>query len=106
MVTVTILYMLVNGAYYTMMTEDELLISDAVAVVSMKGISWICLKCAVPIFFFNWERANHSLLISFSLWHTDFCQQSPAQDGIPGAFTGGHVLSWDHEWGNLFNTKV
>ncbi|MCJ8743137.1 hypothetical protein PDJAM_G00090390 [Pangasius djambal] len=32
MVTVTTLYVLVNVAYYTMMTENELLISDAVAV--------------------------------------------------------------------------
>ncbi|KAK3545062.1 hypothetical protein QTP86_033252 [Hemibagrus guttatus] len=32
MVIVTTLYVLVNVAYYTMMTEDELLISDAVAV--------------------------------------------------------------------------
>ncbi|XP_058272624.1 cystine/glutamate transporter isoform X1 [Hemibagrus wyckioides] len=32
MVIVTILYLLVNVAYYTMMTVDELLISDAVAV--------------------------------------------------------------------------
>jgi len=34
MVTVTVCYVLVNVAYYTMMTADELLISDAVAVVS------------------------------------------------------------------------
>lgn len=39
MVTVTTLYLLVNVAYYTMMTEDELLISDAVAVASINGIS-------------------------------------------------------------------
>ncbi|XP_053506078.1 cystine/glutamate transporter-like isoform X1 [Ictalurus furcatus] len=32
MITVTTLYVLVNVAYYTMMTENELLISDAVAV--------------------------------------------------------------------------
>lgn len=38
-VTVTILYMLVNVAYYTMMTEDELLRSNAVAVVSINGTS-------------------------------------------------------------------
>lgn len=35
MVTVTIFYVLTNVAYYTMMTPDELLLSDAVAVVSM-----------------------------------------------------------------------
>lgn len=34
MVTVTVFYVLVNVAYYTMMTPAELLISDAVAVVS------------------------------------------------------------------------
>lgn len=34
MVTVTIFYVLVNVAYYTMMTPVELLLSDAVAVVS------------------------------------------------------------------------
>lgn len=34
MVTVTVFYVLVNVAYYTMMTADELLMSDAVAVVS------------------------------------------------------------------------
>lgn len=34
MVTVTVCYVLVNVAYYTMMTADELLLSDAVAVVS------------------------------------------------------------------------
>lgn len=34
MVTVTIFYVLVNVAYYTMMTPAELLLSDAVAVVS------------------------------------------------------------------------
>ncbi|KAM4615668.1 cystine/glutamate transporter [Polymixia lowei] len=32
MVTVTVFYVLVNVAYYTMMTPDELLLSDAVAV--------------------------------------------------------------------------
>lgn len=34
MVTVTVFYVLVNVAYYTMMTPAELLLSDAVAVVS------------------------------------------------------------------------
>ena len=34
MVTVTVCYVLVNVAYYTMMTAEELLVSDAVAVVS------------------------------------------------------------------------
>lgn len=34
MVTVTIFYVLVNVAYYTMMTPAELLLSEAVAVVS------------------------------------------------------------------------
>lgn len=34
MVTVTVCYVLVNVAYYTVMTADELLMSDAVAVVS------------------------------------------------------------------------
>lgn len=34
MVMVTILYVLTNVAYYTMMTPAELLMSDAVAVVS------------------------------------------------------------------------
>ena len=34
MVTVTVCYVLVNVAYYTMMTADELLLSEAVAVVS------------------------------------------------------------------------
>lgn len=34
MVTVTVCYVLVNVAYYTMMTADELLVSEAVAVVS------------------------------------------------------------------------
>lgn len=34
MVAVTFLYVLVNVAYYTMMTPAELLLSDAVAVVS------------------------------------------------------------------------
>lgn len=33
MVAVTFLYVLVNVAYYTMMTPAELLLSDAVAVV-------------------------------------------------------------------------
>lgn len=37
MVTVTVCYVLVNVAYYTMMTADELLMSDAVAVVSSGG---------------------------------------------------------------------
>lgn len=34
MVTVTIFYVLVNVAYYTMMTPAELLLSEAVAMVS------------------------------------------------------------------------
>lgn len=34
MVTVTVCYVLVNVAYYTMMTAEELLVSHAVAVVS------------------------------------------------------------------------
>lgn len=34
MVTVTVFYVLVNVAYYTMMSPAELLLSDAVAVVS------------------------------------------------------------------------
>lgn len=34
MVTVIVFYVLVNVAYYTMMTPTELLLSDAVAVVS------------------------------------------------------------------------
>jgi len=34
MVAVTVFYVLVNVAYYTMMTPAELLLSDAVAVVS------------------------------------------------------------------------
>lgn len=33
MVTVTVFYVLTNVAYYTMITADELLLSDAVAVV-------------------------------------------------------------------------
>lgn len=33
-VTVTVFYVLVNVAYYTMMTPAEVLLSDAVAVVS------------------------------------------------------------------------
>lgn len=35
MVTVTIFYVLTNVAYYTMMSPEELLLSDAVAVVSI-----------------------------------------------------------------------
>lgn len=38
MVTVTIFYVLVNVAYYTMMTPAELLRSEAVAVVSLPCI--------------------------------------------------------------------
>lgn len=38
MVTVTVFYVLVNVAYYTMMTANELLMSDAVAVVSSYGL--------------------------------------------------------------------
>lgn len=34
MLTVTVLYVLVNVSYYTVMTPDELLASEAVAVVS------------------------------------------------------------------------
>lgn len=34
MVAVTVFYVLVNVAYYTMMSADELLMSEAVAVVS------------------------------------------------------------------------
>lgn len=34
MVTVTVFYVLVNVAYYTMMSPAELLLSEAVAVVS------------------------------------------------------------------------
>lgn len=33
-VTVTVFYVLINVAYYTMMTPAEVLLSDAVAVVS------------------------------------------------------------------------
>lgn len=38
MVTVTIFYVLTNVAYYTMMSPEELLQSDAVAVVCMAQI--------------------------------------------------------------------
>lgn len=108
MITVTTLYVLVNVAYYTMMTENELLISDAVAVV---GIIQICVftmsrGAVIFILFFNWKMSNHSQSVSFSVWHTDFRQQSSAQDGITGAHTGGHVLSWDHERRDLFSTEV
>lgn len=42
MVTVTICYVLVNVAYYTMMSADELLVSEAVAVVrDTKHLLWI-----------------------------------------------------------------
>lgn len=58
MVTVTVCYVLVNVAYYTMMTADELLLSDAVAVVSSgpqtlemsftgSSLESKCLDCAV-----------------------------------------------------------
>lgn len=57
-------------------------------------------------FFFNWKMSNRSQSVSFSVRHTDFRQQSSAQDGITGAHTGGHVLSWDHERRDLFSTEV
>lgn len=50
MVTVTIFYVLTNVAYYTMMSPEELLLSDAVAVVSVVliqfwGVEFIHDKC-------------------------------------------------------------
>nr|QWA14799.1 cystine/glutamate transporter [Botia dario] len=45
MVTVTVCYVLVNVAYYTMMTADELLLSDAVAVTfagrALRGLAHV-----------------------------------------------------------------
>ncbi|XP_056089424.1 cystine/glutamate transporter [Rhinichthys klamathensis goyatoka] len=48
MVTVTVCYVLVNVAYYTMMTADELLISDAVAV-TFAGRALQGIAPAIPI---------------------------------------------------------
>ncbi|XP_067283509.1 cystine/glutamate transporter [Pseudorasbora parva] len=48
MVTVTVCYVLVNVAYYTVMTADELLISDAVAV-TFAGRTLQGLAPAIPI---------------------------------------------------------
>lgn len=49
MITVTTLYVLVNVAYYTVMTGDELLVSDAVAVVSIIGISILAMSRGLVI---------------------------------------------------------
>ncbi|XP_048011321.1 cystine/glutamate transporter [Megalobrama amblycephala] len=48
MVTVTVFYVLVNVAYYTMMTADELLMSDAVAV-TFAGRALQGVAPAIPI---------------------------------------------------------
>ncbi|CAM4563385.1 hypothetical protein PO909_028772 [Leuciscus waleckii] len=48
MVTVTVCYVLVNVAYYTMMTADELLLSDAVAV-TFAGRALQGIAPAIPI---------------------------------------------------------
>lgn len=49
MVTVTVFYVLVNVAYYTMMTPSELLMSEAVAVVSLPCIldTFLQIDCMV-----------------------------------------------------------
>lgn len=77
MVTVTIFYVLVNVAYYTMMTPGELLLSDAVAVV---GVNRKCDK-------------NHKRVMRFDLFlPADVCQPRSSGSGVYNPHPGGVVL--------------
>lgn len=64
MVTVTIFYVLVNVAYYTMMTPAELLLSDAVAVVSETDHTAI-------------QREGSASTMFFLIWCSCACRRLP-----------------------------
>ena len=51
MVTVTVCYVLVNVAYYTVMSADDLLMSDAVALVSGKSIELTYVRSSMRLEF-------------------------------------------------------
>lgn len=76
MVTVMVFYVLVNVAYYTMMSPAELLQSEAVAVVS------------------DAPDLNSGSDFGFNLTvlPADVCQPCPAGIGLPGPLLGGPIL--------------
>lgn len=76
MVTVMVFYVLVNVAYYTMMSPAEVLQSEAVAVVS------------------DAPDLHPGCDLGFNLFvlPADVCQPRPAGIGLRGPLPGGPVL--------------
>lgn len=94
MVTVTVFYVLVNVAYYTMMSPAELLLSDAVAVVSALLDQRQILRNKVLCF-------NAAPLLS-----ADVCKPCAPGTGIFDSHSCGPVLSWSAEWWLLWVAQV
>lgn len=93
MVTVTVFYVLVNVAYYTVMSPAELLQSEAVAVVGGAGLLTPTLTPHAFTF--------HSLRSP-----ADVCPPRSAGIGVPGPLSGGPVLPRSPQRGLLWVTQV
>lgn len=102
MVTVTIFYVLTNVAYYTMMSPEELLQSDAVAVVCMAQTQLRgYMKNTQQI-----ARLKPGCVVFGFFFMSDLCRPRPPGTSVCSSHSGGHVVPRGAQWWILRGAQV